>query len=147
MTHQKTDLPDEITSILNTAHARLMEVISNLHPENNRVDDCRDALSRVQGLLEESIAQMWKVKLINHDVYCHGSNINHANTSKIKHKPLNERERQVLHLLAAGKKLDQISDFLKINMGSVNWHIKQIKKKFGVKTTAEVLMMHKREIE
>ncbi len=49
------------------------------------------------------------------------------------------RERQILHLLGAGRTSKEIADFLDLNISTVGSHRKSICRKLGIHSTAELV--------
>jgi LuxR family quorum sensing-dependent transcriptional regulator len=56
-----------------------------------------------------------------------------------------ERERECLHWVAAGKSDWQISEILSLSVKTVNFHIENAKKKFGVATRVQAVALAIRE--
>jgi LuxR family transcriptional regulator, maltose regulon positive regulatory protein len=64
-----------------------------------------------------------------------------ANVSKIQNliEPLSAREREVLHLVAAGLSNNQIADKLIVTVGTIKRHLNNIYGKLGVASRTQAL--------
>ena len=61
------------------------------------------------------------------------------NQDKIaKSLQLSPREREVLHLVAAGRSANEMADILNISVKTISFHRENIKQKLGVRTIAEL---------
>jgi DNA-binding NarL/FixJ family response regulator len=55
------------------------------------------------------------------------------------------REREIIHLLAKGRKTEEIAQALFISPNTVSTHRKNMLKKHGVKNTAELILFSKQQ--
>jgi DNA-binding CsgD family transcriptional regulator len=53
---------------------------------------------------------------------------------------LSAKEEQVLRLMAAGKKSDEIADTIHLSLPAIKWYRQRLKIKFDAATTGELLV-------
>ena len=60
-------------------------------------------------------------------------------------KSLNQREIQILSLIADGKTDIEIGDILRLHAGTVNFHVQNVKRKLSVSTRIQAVVTAMRE--
>lgn len=122
-------------------------VLIDFHPQEHKKLQALIQLG-VKGALniycdEEEIIDALRLVAMNKRFYCDQvvENLIHADEQDpLDAAGLSEREKEVLKLIAEGKKTQQIADILHVSRHTINSHRKNILRKLNLKSPAELIV-------